>query len=150
MTTTRRGFLIASGAAIALLRATGARAQQPAALVPGKDRLIVRSPRPINLEARLGDLTAYHTPDEVFFVRNNYDAAPIAPAQWSVKIEGEVDNPLVLRLDDLQKLSMFTQDVTLECAGNGRSRRVERRAARRRAVAGPAAADRPARRVRRP
>ena len=121
MTTTRRGFLIAGGAAIALLRATGARAQQPAALVPGKDRLIVRSPRPINLETRLGDLTAYHTPDDVFFVRNNYDAAPIAPAQWSMKIEGEVDNPRVLRLDDLQKLSMFTQDVTLECAGNGRS-----------------------------
>src|SRR3989441_10785274 len=121
MTTTRRGFLIAGGAAIALLRAAGARAQQPSAPVPGKDRLIVRSPRPINLEARLGDLTAYHTPDEVFFVRNNYDAAPIDPAQWSVKIEGEVDNPLVLRLDDLKKLPMVVQDVTLECAGNGRS-----------------------------
>ena len=63
----------------------------------------------------------HHTTDDVFFVRNNYDATPADPTQWSVKIEGEVDNPLVLRLDDLQKLSMFTQDVTLECAGNGRS-----------------------------
>ena len=121
MTITRRGFLIASGAAVGLLRASGAPAQQPPAPVPGKEKLIVRSPRPANLEARLGDLTAYHTPEDVFFVRNNYDAAPIDPAQWSVKIEGEVDNPLVLRLDDLKKLPMVVQDVTLECAGNGRS-----------------------------
>ena len=54
----------------------------------------------MNLETPLRELTAYHTPDDVFFVRNNYDTAPIDPAQWSVKIEGEVDNPLVLRLDD--------------------------------------------------
>ena len=57
----------------------------------------------------------------MFFVRNNYDAAPVDPAQWSLKIEGEVDGPVVLRLDDLKKLPAFTQDVTLECAGNGRS-----------------------------
>ena len=75
----------------------------------------------MNLEARLADLKDYYTSEELFYVRNNYDAAPIDPAQWSLKIEGEVGNPVVLRLDDLRKLPMLTQDVTLECAGNGRS-----------------------------
>jgi DMSO/TMAO reductase YedYZ molybdopterin-dependent catalytic subunit len=120
---TRRGFLIATGASMAVagLGAGGAAAQPPPAPVPGKERLIVRSPRPINLEARLGDLTTYHTPEAVFYVRNNYDAQPVDPAQWTLRVEGEVDQPLVLRLDDLRKLPAFSQDVTLECAGNGRA-----------------------------
>jgi sulfite oxidase len=121
---TRRGFLIATGAAVAATavgaRAVGAQTPAPAPIA-GKEKLIVRSPRPVNLETPLRELTAYHTPDEVFFVRNNYDAAPIDPAQWSVRIEGEVDNPVVLRLDDLRKLAVISQDVTLECAGNGRA-----------------------------
>ena len=124
---TRRGFLIATGAiaAAAALHAERAAAQAPAtpppAPVPGKEKLIVRTPRPLNLETPLRELGAYHTPEELFFVRNNYDTAPIDPARWTLKIEGEVDNPLVLRLDDLRKLPMVTQDVTIECAGNGRS-----------------------------
>ena len=121
----RRGFLIATGAVVAAttLRPTGTAAQAPPAPppVPGKEKLIVRSARPINLEARLADLTDYHTPERVFFVRNNYDGAPVDPAQWSVKIEGEVDNPVVLRLDDLRRLPSVTHDVLIECAGNGRS-----------------------------
>ena len=118
----RRGFLIATGAALATTGVRPAGAQAPAPPpVPGKEKLIVRSARPVNLEARLGDLTDYHTPDSVFFVRNNYDGAPVDAAQWSVKIDGEVDNPLVLRLDDLRKLPVVSHDVVLECAGNGRS-----------------------------
>jgi sulfite oxidase len=121
----RRGFLIATGAVLAssALDPAGAAAQAPVAAppIPGKEKLIVRSSRPVNLEARLGDLTAYRTPEDVFFVRNNYDTAPIDPAQWSMKVEGEVDNPAILRLDDLRKLPAVTEDVTVECAGNGRS-----------------------------
>src|SRR5687767_6400570 len=119
----RRGFLIATGAAAvtAGLGARAAGAQAPPAPVAGKERLIVRSSRPINLEARVTDLTSYHTPEEVFFVRNNYEAPAVDAAQWTLKVEGEVEQPLVLRLDDLRKMPMFTQDVTLECAGNGRS-----------------------------
>jgi len=119
---TRRGFLIATGvAALGAGLRGGASAQPPPAPIAGKEKLIVRSGRPVNLEARLADLKDYYTPEELFYVRNNYDAAPIDPAQWSLKIEGEVGNPVVLRLDDLRKLPMLTQDVTLECAGNGRS-----------------------------
>jgi sulfite oxidase len=121
--TSRRGFLIASGAAavVSALRPGMAAAQAPSPPVSGKDKLIVRSPRPINLEAKPSDLVSYHTPEEVFFVRNNLEAPSVDASQWSLHIEGEIENPLVLRLDDLRRLPMVAHDVMLECAGNGRS-----------------------------
>ena len=51
----RRGFMIATGAALLAGRAHPAGAQAPAAPpapIPGKERLTIRSSRPINLEAR--------------------------------------------------------------------------------------------------
>ena len=119
----RRGFLVTTGAALVAgaWRPALAAAQTAPAAIAGKEKLIVRSPRPVNLESKLEDLTAYHTPDDVFFVRNNLEAPTIDPAQWSLRIEGEVDNPVVLRLDDLKKLPMVSHDVVLECAGNGRA-----------------------------
>lgn len=119
----RRAFLIVTGTVVvaSALRPGVAGAQAPPAPVAGKEKLIVRSPRPINLESKVADLTSYHTPDAAFFVRNNLEAPAVDPAQWSLRIEGEVDNPLVLRLDDLRKLPTVTHDVVLECAGNGRA-----------------------------
>ena len=98
--TSRRGFLIVGGAAVAV-RALGlprAAAQPAAPPIPGKDKLIVRSPRPINLEARVSDLTSYHTPEDIFFVRNNLEAPSVDPAQWSLRIDGEV---VAQTLDDI-------------------------------------------------
>jgi DMSO/TMAO reductase YedYZ molybdopterin-dependent catalytic subunit len=118
---TRRGFLIVAGAAAIRTGLSPAAALAQAAPIPGKERLIVRSPRPINLETPLAQLTAYHTPEDLFYVRNNYDAPAVDLAQWSLRVEGEVDQPLVLRLEDLRQLPPVTQDVTLECAGNGRA-----------------------------
>ena len=119
---TRRGFIVHVGTAAALLG--GARpvlAQTSAPTIPGKEKLIVRTPRPLNLEARLDDLTGPITPHEAFFVRNNYDGPEMDPAQFVLKVDGEVDNPLTLRLDDLKRMEQVTQTITLECAGNGRS-----------------------------
>ena len=117
----RRAFVIQVGAATTLL-GIGApgQAQTGAATVPGKDQLIVRSPRPINLETPFTALTGEITPSELFFVRNNYDGPEIDPAQYVLGIDGEVESPLTLRLDDLRRMEQVTQPITLECAGNGR------------------------------
>jgi sulfite oxidase len=115
----RRAFVIQLGAAATLLGASPpAVAQAP---IPGKERLIVRSPRPINLETPLRELAAEVTPNELFFVRNNYDGPVIDPGRYVLRVDGEVESPLTLTLDDLRRLEQVTQTVTLECAGNGRS-----------------------------
>ena len=121
----RRAFVVQVGAAATLLGGglpaqaqTGAAAPSP---VPGKDKLIVRSPRPINLETPLRELTTDVTPNDLFFVRNNYDGPVIDPSTYVLAVDGEVENPVTLRLDDLRRLEAVTQTVTLECAGNGRS-----------------------------
>jgi sulfite oxidase len=121
---TRRGFMIATGGTLLSARARPASGQAPAAPpppIPGKEKLMVRSSRPINLETPLAELTSYYTPDAIFFVRNNLDSPVIDPAQWTLRIEGEVDQPLMLRLDDLRKLPLVTEDALIECAGNGRA-----------------------------
>ncbi|MGH7332789.1 MAG: sulfite oxidase [Candidatus Rokuibacteriota bacterium] len=121
---TRRGFMIATGVTVLAAGASSATGQAPATpppVIPGKEKLIVRSSRPINLETPLAELTSYDTPDGIFFVRNNLEAPRIDPAQWTLRVEGEVDQPLMLRLDDLRKLPFVTEDALIECAGNGRA-----------------------------
>lgn len=120
----RRAFIIHMGTAAALLKVrTPAFAQAPAATptIPGKEKLIIRSPRPLNLETPLKELTSEITPAELFFVRNNYDGPEIDPSQYVLKVDGEVESPLTLRLDDLKRMEQVTHTITLECAGNGRS-----------------------------
>lgn len=118
----RRAFMIHLGATAAILGSSAPLLAQPATPpIPGKERLIVRSPRPINLEAPLRELTTDVTPYELFFVRNNYDGPEMDPGLYTLRVDGEVDNPLTLRLDDLRRMDQVTETITLECAGNGRS-----------------------------
>ena len=87
---TRRAFVIHVGAAAALLgHVVPSAAQTSPAPVAGKDKLIVRSPRPINLETPLKDWGADITPTDLFFVRNNYDGRrstrPLRAQAWTEK-----------------------------------------------------------------
>ncbi|MDD3519013.1 MAG: sulfite oxidase [Chromatiales bacterium] len=136
----RRGFLKGAGLA-AMAAAVGASIpfarHLPAGLIPaaladtttdfailGKEGLIVRNDRPINLETPPTLLDADVTPIKHFFVRNNgLLPEPVAdPDAWSFTIDGEVENPLTLSVADLKRdFENITIQAQLECGGNGRA-----------------------------
>jgi DMSO/TMAO reductase YedYZ molybdopterin-dependent catalytic subunit len=85
-------------------------------------RMIVRSPRPADLEMPLDGFNQWITPVERFFVRcHTFTPEPPNLSEWRLKIDGVVNQPLSMTLDDLKKLQRVEQVAVLECAGNGRS-----------------------------
>lgn len=90
--------------------------------VAGKDRLIVRSYRFLDLETPVEFFTDWITPVRHFYVRNHmFEPTKIDAAAWKLSITGEVATPLNLSLADLEKLPVHSVTNTMECAGNGRS-----------------------------
>ncbi|HTR38127.1 MAG TPA: sulfite oxidase [Bryobacteraceae bacterium] len=111
MTITRRHWF-ASAAAALLPRMTHA---------ADASRMIVRSPKPQDLEMPLDGFTDWITPIDRFFVRCHTYTPTVKLSDWSLKIDGKVDHPMTLSLDDLKKLPRVELVSVLECAGNGRS-----------------------------
>src|ERR1700694_1045498 len=99
----------------------------PAGVLPrlgsGADlsRMIVRSPRPEDLEMPLDGFKEWITPVDRFFVRcHTYLPERVNLSDWRLKIDGVVNQPLTLNMDDLKKLPRVELVGVLECAGNGR------------------------------
>jgi DMSO/TMAO reductase YedYZ molybdopterin-dependent catalytic subunit len=135
----RRGFL--KGAGLATMSAVlGAsipfHRNMPAGLIPaalaedlkdfaieGKDGLIVLGDRPVNAETPAHLLDDAVTPTDRHFIRNNGNLPDdLDPAGWKLTIDGEVDSPLELAIDDLKsRFEVVRLQLQLECAGNGRA-----------------------------
>lgn len=62
------------------------------------------------------------TPVGLHYLLVHYDIPTVDPGTWRLQVEGLVDRPLALTLDELRDRPAVTQDVTLECAGTGRAR----------------------------
>jgi DMSO/TMAO reductase YedYZ molybdopterin-dependent catalytic subunit len=86
-----------------------------------KDRLIVRSPNPQDLETPAHLLTSWLTPNELFYVRSHFYTPSVRLDEWSLVVDGDVNTPLTLTRDGLDRFPTVAQVVTLECAGNGRA-----------------------------
>jgi DMSO/TMAO reductase YedYZ molybdopterin-dependent catalytic subunit len=109
--------MAAMGAGHALL--SGA-AEQDGLVVPGEDRMIVRSLRFLDLEMPMEYLDSWITPVPHFFVRNHmHEPSILEAAEWRLSIGGEVERPFALTLAELRKLPLRSVTDTLECAGNG-------------------------------
>ncbi len=84
-------------------------------------RMIVRSPKPEDLEMPLDAFTDWITPIDRFFVRCHTYTPTVKLSDWSLKIDGKVDHPQTLTMTDLKALPRVELVSVLECAGNGRS-----------------------------
>lgn len=88
---------------------------------PDRGRLLVRSARPEDLETPVELLDSWITPNDLFYVRSHLYTPEINIKDWSLRVEGEIDHPVTLRIDELKRLPEVSTIVTLECAGNGRA-----------------------------
>jgi len=114
----RREWLKLASVAAVPLAARRVHAQDvPASPFPG---MTVRMNEPRNVEYPFAELKAFVTPTEQFYVRSHFAVPKIDLAVYKLTVEGEVENPLSLTLDDLAKFGEVAMPLTLECAGNGR------------------------------
>jgi len=124
--TSRRDFVKSlSGAAfLALAGRTGLRATAADSneIIPGKEGMIVRSRRFLDLETPVEFMSTWITPTPHFYVRNHmFEPANINAQKWSLSVGGEVEKPFTFTLADLSKMEQHEVVNTMECAGNGRS-----------------------------
>lgn len=66
------------------------------------------------------------TPPGLHYLLVHYDIPLLDPAAWRLEVDGHVERPFTLDLDELRQLPAVTRRVTLECAGNGRARLLPR------------------------
>jgi DMSO/TMAO reductase YedYZ molybdopterin-dependent catalytic subunit len=62
------------------------------------------------------------TPVGLHYLLVHYDVPLVDEAAWRLGVDGEVETPLELSLEDLRALPRHEVVATFECAGNGRAR----------------------------
>jgi DMSO/TMAO reductase YedYZ molybdopterin-dependent catalytic subunit len=80
--------------------------------------LVYLSRDPLNAEVRLERVHGALTPRGQHYVRDHF-AIPDAPDH--VEVDGAVESPLRIAVDELRAMAAQRISVTLECAGNGRA-----------------------------
>ncbi|KGJ05330.1 Mo-co oxidoreductase dimerisation domain-containing protein [Paracoccus halophilus] len=95
-------------------------------LMTGKNGLIVLGDRPLNAETPAHLLDDDVTPYDRLFIRMNglvpQSALDASAEGWTLTVDGEVENPLELTIDELKsRFENVTRRLVLECGGNGRA-----------------------------
>jgi DMSO/TMAO reductase YedYZ molybdopterin-dependent catalytic subunit len=85
--------------------------------------LVVHRAHPLNCETSIPALLGgVVMPNARFYVRNHFQIPALDPATFRLNVGGRAERPLQLSLADLRQLPSKSVVVTLECAGNGRTR----------------------------
>ncbi|MGI0052895.1 MAG: sulfite oxidase, partial [Thermoplasmata archaeon] len=94
----------------------------PRRRLPSAGPNIVVSDSPACEEAPLGELDAAVPPTDRHFTRSHLPVPSIARKDWRLSVEGRVRRSFLLTYRGLLRLPHRSRVVTMECAGNGRSR----------------------------
>jgi DMSO/TMAO reductase YedYZ molybdopterin-dependent catalytic subunit len=124
-TLSRRQLLIASGATLATLALFDSRFAQAAPLKQG-DEVIpwldqpAENPVPERVRNLLDweGLDSWITPPDRFFSVAHYGYPEIDLDTWQLEIVGLVENPMTLKMADLQSWPRQELDFTIECSGD--------------------------------
>ncbi len=124
-TLSRRELLAAGGATLATMALFNARFAVAAPLQPGDEILPwldqpEENPVPEVIDNQLvwEKLDSWITPNEQFFGIAHYGWPEIDPSQWRLAVDGLVEKPLILTLDDLKARPRQEVTFTIECSGN--------------------------------
>lgn len=90
-----------------------------------RDDMLVHQDEPYNAETPPDALAAQITSLDTFYSRNHAPIPRIDSASWRLRVEGLVDRPLALSMDDLRRFTERTVVATLQCAGNRRADLIE-------------------------
>ncbi len=92
-------------------------------LLAGKDGLVMLGDRPLNAETPPYLLDDPITPTSRHFIRNNgLPPENTSPDGWTLTVDGLVDNPMTLSIDELkERFEVVTMALVIECGGNGRA-----------------------------
>ncbi len=125
-TLSRRELLAAGGATVATLAVLNSRFPALATPLKEGDEVLTwvdqpgENPVPQAVSNLLDweKLDSWVTPPDQFFSVNHYGQPEIDGDTWQLEIDGLVDNPMTLTLDDLKSWPRLELDFTLECAGD--------------------------------
>jgi DMSO/TMAO reductase YedYZ molybdopterin-dependent catalytic subunit len=88
-----------------------------------EDGLVVHRAHPLNGEISIPALIGgVVMPNPRFYIRNHFQIPKFELSDWRLKVCGLVERPLTLSWRDILGMPAHAQVITLECAGNGRSR----------------------------
>ncbi len=119
---TRRSLLLLLGGGFAPQGRWGWAAITPEeAALRAKEKLLVHSSRPLDAETPPELLDSWITPIPRFFVRSHFYIPQVEAARWELVVEGLVEKPLHLKLEQIRRMPRVERVVTIECAGNGRA-----------------------------
>ncbi|HEX4492889.1 MAG TPA: molybdopterin-dependent oxidoreductase [Acidimicrobiia bacterium] len=125
---TRRRFLTLSGAVAvgsaftaligrALLDTVSVAAARAKVILPKARRTVAPIPRDASLG--IGDVSPLITPNRDFYRIDTVLYVPqVDPEHWTLKVHGRVNHPYELTFDDVLKMPMVEEYVTLQCVSN--------------------------------